>query len=229
MISRPVILIISPKFKLRTFILNALKTAGYNAVAVNSLRGDIEQFPILDLAMIIFDIDAIGLKDILLLKDFRENAKSPLILVSTSNNLDTITDAMNQGVDDYLTNPYNASELLARVRINLLRNHLPAHKEIFAIGNLEIDFESRTVRKNGEGIKLTHTEYSMLLLFAHHLNTALAYDYILKYIWGETHSKDLQYVRVFIGQLRKKIEDFPSQPKIIQTVPWFGYRMQSSI
>jgi len=124
-----------------------------------------------------------------------------------------------------LTKPFNTGELLARINASLRRASQIQDSSMFINGSLTIDLVSHVVSKNGEEIKLTATEYSLLVLFAKNISKVLTHRFILKEVWGPSYLEQAQYLRVFVGQLRKKIEDDPSKPKLINTESGVGYRM----
>jgi two-component system KDP operon response regulator KdpE len=132
------------------------------------------------------------------------------------------------GADDYLTKPFNTSELLARIRASLRRASHINEDNIFSDSSLVIDLVSRVVKKDNEEIKLTATEYELLVLFVKNIGKVLTHRFILKEIWGPAYIEQSQYPRLFVGNLRKKIEDDPSKPKLILTESGVGYRFVST-
>jgi two-component system, OmpR family, KDP operon response regulator KdpE len=153
----------------------------------------------------------------------REWYKNPIIILSARDNENDIILALDNGANDYLTKPFRAGELLARVRM-ALRFVQATEDAIKNFGNIQIDFASRIVSKNDEVVKLTATEYSLLLLLVQNEGRVLTHHHILKAIWGPSYTDQSQYLRVFIGQIRKKIEDNPVKPAYIITESGIGYR-----
>lgn len=161
-----------------------------------------------------------------LLLELRDWYHKPIIILSVQDNELDIVKALDNGASDYLTKPFRAGELLARLRSAIRRSqNMDAHA-IIQCGNLEIDLVARTVRKNGTLIKLTQTEYNLLALFAKNEGKVLTHQYILNEVWGYGHQNETQYLRVFVGTLRKKIEDSPNNPEHITTESGVGYRFQ---
>lgn len=158
------------------------------------------------------------------LKTLRSWYNKAIIILSVQNDEMNIVNALDNGATDYLTKPFRTGELLARIRASLRKNKNENSNSIMEFDNLQIDLVSRTVKKNNEIIKLTSTEYNLLTLFAKNEGSVLTHQFILKEIWGTGFQTDTQYLRVFVGTLRKKIEDNPNQPKHIITESGVGYR-----
>lgn len=161
------------------------------------------------------------------LKALRQWYNKSIIILSVQNSESDIVKALDNGATDYLTKPFRTAELLARIRSAMRRHQaIDNNTSLLAIGDLAIDLTARTVKKQGELIKLTATEYNLLILFAKHEGSVLTHQYILKEIWGVGSQTETQYLRVFVGTLRKKIEDNPNQPVHIITENGVGYRFQ---
>lgn len=161
------------------------------------------------------------------LKELRQWYRKSVIILSVQNSEHDIVTALDNGATDYLCKPFRTAELLARIRSAIRRNHnIDNNSSVFVIGNLDIDLTAHTVKKNNEIIKLTSTEYNLLVLFAKHEGSVLTHQYILKEIWGVGSQAETQYLRVFVAALRKKIEDSPNEPVHIITENGVGYRFQ---
>lgn|SRR5690606_1368210 len=171
----------------------------------------------------------LGLPDIdghTLLKELRLWYGKAIIILSVQKSEADIIKALDNGATDYLTKPFRTGELMARIRSAIRRNNSDTESPTVSIGDLEIDFPARTVFQNGELIKLTATEFNLLSLLARNESRVLTHQFILKEIWGVGYQNETQYLRVFIGQLRKKIEENPNQPRHIITESGVGYRFQ---
>lgn len=172
----------------------------------------------------------LGLPDISgheVLKELRQWYNKSIIILSVQNSEHDIVTALDNGATDYLTKPFRSAELLARIRSAMRRNHLIDNEAtILLTGDLEIDITARTVKKNNSIIKLTATEYNLIALLARHEGSVLTHQFILKEIWGLGFQTETQYLRVFVGTLRKKIEENPNQPRHIITESGVGYRFQ---
>jgi len=159
-----------------------------------------------------------------ILKDLRIWYHKSIIILSVQNSEEDIVKALDNGATDYLTKPFRANELLARIRSCIRRNNTDDTKSVFVMDDLQIDFVSRVVTKNNILVKLTSTEYNILCLFARNEGRVLTHQFILKEIWGVGYQTETQYLRVFVGTLRKKIEDNPNNPLHIITESGVGYR-----
>jgi two-component system KDP operon response regulator KdpE len=158
------------------------------------------------------------------LKELREWYDKAVIILSVFDNEMDIVSALDNGATDYLTKPFRAAELLARIRSAIRRNSSIVKDTILHTGNVTIDLQTRTVKKNTEIMKLTSTEYNLLALFAKNEGRVLTHQFILKEVWGYAYQTETQYLRVFVASLRKKIEDNPNQPIHILTESKVGYR-----
>jgi two-component system, OmpR family, KDP operon response regulator KdpE len=160
------------------------------------------------------------------LKELRTWYNKSIIILSVLNNEKDIVAALDNGATDYLTKPFRNAELLARIRNAIRRNQLPNNHHKLNFNDLEIDINARTVRLNNQILKLTATEYNLLVLFAKNEGRVLTHQFILKEIWGVGSQTETQYLRVFVGTLRKKIEHNPLQPNHIITESGVGYRFE---
>lgn len=158
------------------------------------------------------------------LKELRSWYHQAIIILSVVDNEQDIVAALDQGATDYLTKPFRNAELLARIRSAIRRNHSNQPDHCIRCGDLEIDIPGRIVLKNKEIIKLTATEFNILVLFAKNEGRVLTHQYILKEIWGVGFQSETHYLRVFIGTIRKKIETNPNVPQHILTESGVGYR-----
>ena len=131
---------------------------------------------------------------------------------------------MESGANDYLTKPFRTGELLARIKVAIRLSQGLTDNPVLTFGNIKIDIANHVVRKNDEIIKLTTTEYDILALLAKNEGRVLTHQFILKEIWGMGSYEQTQYLRVFIAQIRKKIEDDPAKPKLLNTESGIGYR-----
>jgi two-component system, OmpR family, KDP operon response regulator KdpE len=139
-------------------------------------------------------------------------------------------EALDAGADGYVTKPFDVNELLARIRATLRRapSSALAESKVLQLDGLEIRFHDRQVRVKGRVTRLTPTELDLLHYFVTHANSVLPHDKILQAVWGPDYGDEVEYLRVFVNQLRKKIEPDPAKPRFILTEPWLGYRFDSA-
>lgn len=163
-----------------------------------------------------------------ILVKLREWFQNPIIILSVKNAEEEIVKALDNGANDYLTKPFRTQELLARMRTALRKNSVQNIEPITSFGNVSIDLFSRIVKVKNEIVKLTATEFALLILLFKNDGRVLTHQYILKEIWGQSYSDQTQYLRVFVAQLRKKIEEDPNRPKYIITESGVGYRFNTS-
>ena len=161
------------------------------------------------------------------LKKLRGWYTKPIMIISVQNDEKEIVDALDNGANDYIVKPFRSGELLARIRTALRLSYNTEDLPVLRFNDLEIDLMSRTVKKNGEPVKLTATEYALLSLFAQNEGKVLTQQYILKQIWGPAYTEQSQYLRVYVAQLRKKIESDPNHPAYLLTETGVGYRFLS--
>lgn len=159
-----------------------------------------------------------------ILKELRTWYNKAIIILSVQNSEDDIVSALDNGATDYLCKPFRTAELLARIRSAIRLYQTQKNSSIIESGDLRIDLASRTVSKTNEIVKLTSTEFNLMAIFAKNQGRVLTHQFILKEIWGVGFQTDTQYLRVFVGTLRKKIEETPNQPKRIITENGVGYR-----
>jgi two-component system, OmpR family, KDP operon response regulator KdpE len=152
-----------------------------------------------------------------------------IIMLSVQNSEAAIVTALDNGATDYLTKPFRNAELLARIRVAIRNHQLAQPNSKLTLGNIEIDIAGRTAIREGELLKLTSTEFNLLALFAKNEGRVLTHQFILKEIWGVGYQTETQYLRVFVGTLRKKIEANYNQPKQIVTESGVGYRFVASL
>ena len=151
-------------------------------------------------------------------------ASVPIIVLSVKGEERTKVEALDSGADDYVTKPFGIDELMARVRAALRRAGVESDLASFDVGDFRIDLEARRVHVRGSEVRLTPKEFDLFVYMARHPNRAITHRTLLEAVWGEASQEQPEYLRVFMGQLRKKLEPDPSQPRYLVTEPWVGYR-----
>jgi two-component system KDP operon response regulator KdpE len=174
--------------------------------------------------LIILDLGLPDIEGFDVLKRLREWYEKSIIILSVRNSEDDIIRALDNGANDYLTKPFRTGELLARIRVAIRQNKSPDKSPLHVFGNITVDLDKHIASKNNDIIKLTSTEFSLLALLAKNSGRVLTHQYILKEVWGIGQIEQTQYLRVFIAQIRKKIEDDPSKPTLLMTESGIGYR-----
>lgn len=226
----PLILLIDDESQ----ILRALKTilAANHFRIISAING--EQGLALAAAqspdLVILDLTLPDMDGIQVCEQIREWSAVPIIVLSVRDSEKDKVAALDKGADDYLTKPFGIEELLARIRVALRHSQLSlGNKEtVISAGPISIDLAKHLVTLSGEEVKLTATEFKLLAYLAAHSDRVLTHQIIMNYVWGFVESDHIEYLRVYIGQLRKKIEIDPDNPQIIVTDPGVGYRFRTS-
>ena len=160
-----------------------------------------------------------------LCRKIRALSSVPIIVLSVKGEEKTKVEALDSGADDYVTKPFGMDELMARVRAALRRGTgNPAEESSFEVGDFRIDLDARRVHAHGHEIRLTPKEFDLFVYMARHPNRVISHAALLEAVWGEASQEQPEYLRVFMGQLRKKLEPDPSAPRYLVTEPWVGYR-----
>lgn len=222
------ILVIDDEIQIRKLLEITLDSNDYRTIfAINAKEG-LSMVANHQPDLVILDLGLPDEDGQVVLKRLREWYSNPIIILTVKSAEDEIVKALDNGANDYLTKPFRTQELLARIR-TALRNLVPNEKEpIIEFGTVSIDLASRIVRFNNEILKLTSTEYNLLSIFIKNEGRVLTHQYLLKQVWGNSYANQTQYLRVFVAQLRKKIEEDPNRPKFIITESGVGYRFNTS-
>jgi two-component system, OmpR family, KDP operon response regulator KdpE len=224
MITSETILVIDDEVQIRRLLEITLGANGFKIHEAGSGKEGLIAAATYNPGLIILDLglpDADGME---IMNKMREWYQKPIIILSVRNSEDDIIAALDNGANDYLTKPFRTGELLARIRAALRHAQPDDGMPILSFGTLSIDLINHIVRKNNEILKLTSTEFSLLALLAKNSGRVLTHQNILKEVWGFGYSDQTQILRVFIAQLRKKIEDDPARPALLITESGIGYR-----
>ena len=174
--------------------------------------------------LVITDLYMPRMDGIELCRRIRAVSAVPIIVLSVKGEERTKVEALDVGADDYVTKPFGIDELLARVRAALRRSGVDSDTASFDVGEFRVDLESRRVHARGQEIRLTPKEFDLFVYMARHPNRVITHRTLLEAVWGEASQEQPEYLRVFMGQLRKKLEPDPSNPRYLVTEPWVGYR-----
>ncbi len=218
------ILIVDDEAPIRRLLTIVLDSGEYKVIEAATGKETLTMAAVHRPDLIILDLGLPDLDGMIVLKQLREWYLKPILILSVRSTEEDIILALDNGANDYLTKPFRTGELLARIRTAIRQNLTKEGGTVIEIGNLSIDVVNHIVKKKGEILKLTSTEFSLLTLFAQNQGCVLTHQHILKEIWGNGYLEQSQYLRVYVAQLRKKIEDNPSQPVLLITESGIGYR-----
>jgi two-component system KDP operon response regulator KdpE len=174
--------------------------------------------------LVITDLFMPHMDGVELCRRIRKISTVPIIVLSVKGEERTKVEALDSGADDYVTKPFGIDELLARIRAALRRGAAETELASFDIGDFRVDLEGRRVHVHGNEIRLTPKEFDLFVYMARHPNRVITHRTLLEAVWGEASQEQPEYLRVFMGQLRKKLEPDPSNPRYLVTEPWVGYR-----
>jgi two-component system KDP operon response regulator KdpE len=220
------VLAIDDEFQIQRLLSLALETEGYRVTTAGTGAEALAIAARHRHDLFIIDLGLPDMSGATLLKRLREWTQAPAIILTVQDGEEEKIEALDIGADDFVTKPFSTGELLARMRAALRRaNKTPADEPIFRSGNLEVDLATRKVSCKGQPVKLTATEYELLRLFVQHAGKVLTHRQILREIWGAAHENNTQYLRVYMGRLREKLEADPNDQPVLQTEPGVGYRL----
>jgi two-component system KDP operon response regulator KdpE len=221
----PVVLVVDDELQIRRFLRVSLETNGYRVHEAETGQSAIAEAARLRPDVMVLDMNLPDLDGIEVLKRVREWANTPVIILSVRDADRDKVAALDAGADDYLTKPFSTVELLARLRVARRHAQPEPDEPVIALGDVQIDLARRVVTRRGEPVKLTPTEYALLRLMAQHPGRVLTHRQILKAVWGPEYVEETHYLRVYFAQLRQKLEENPTIPRLIVTEPGVGYRL----
>ena len=224
MINRAEILIIDDEAQIRKLLEITLQTNDYQVALAGTAKEGIIMAANHPPDMIILDLGLPDEDGHSVLHKLREWYTNPVIILSVQSSEEDIVKALDNGANDYLTKPFRTGELLARMRTALRGAFTEENNPVLTFNDIQIDLAARTVKKNNELIKLTATEYALLATFVKNEGKVLTHHYLLREVWGPGFINQSQYLRVFLAQLRKKIENDPNRPRYFITESGVGYR-----
>lgn len=220
------ILVVDDEPQLRRTMKATLTDLGYSVMEAKSGEEALELLRHEQASLVLLDLNMPGIGGLETCRAIRETSDMPIIIVSVRDAEADKVQALDAGADDYVTKPFGIQELLARIRAAMRRN--PAggagEPEIFQRDDLEIDFTTRRVTLAGKSVRLTPKEFDLLRFLVSHPGKPVPHRKLLQAVWGPDYGDEVEYLRVFVNQLRKKIEPVPGKPKYLLTEPWVGYR-----
>lgn len=226
---QPTILTIEDSINIRRFLKTSITNQHYHFIECGCGSEGLALATIHQPDIILLDLGLPDVDGLVVIKELRAWCSTPIIVLSARDQENDKVVALDLGADDYLTKPFSVSELNARLRVALRHGERiqETEKPVFESKNLKIDFVKREVYVTGLKMTLTPTQYAILAILARKANKIVTHKQILKEVWGETHTNDLDYLRIYIHQLRQKLEPNPSCPQFFKTEPGIGYRLIS--
>ena len=224
----PCVIVIEDEPKIRRFVRMSLEAEGCRVYEADSVQRGLIEAGTRQPDMVVLDL---GLPDgdgVDFIRDLRAWSDIPIIVLSARTTETDKVGALDAGADDYLTKPFGAAELLARVRAHLRRRiSVGTGTAVFEFGQMRVDLGQRIVERAGKPLHLTPIEYRLLAYLITHPDCVLTHRQLLQHVWGPSHAEDSHYVRVYMGALRKKIEEEPARPKHLVTEAGVGYRFMA--
>jgi len=222
--NNPQILIIDDEAQIRKLLQITLQSNDYTVIEACTAKEGLISAASHPPDLILLDLGLPDEDGHSVLKTLRQWYAKPIIIISVQNNEEDIVKALDNDANDYLVKPFRTGELLARIRSAIRSKTGDESESMIDCDDIQIDLSTRTVKKNEELVKLTATEYNLLVLFARNSGKVLTHQYILKQVWGPSYIDQSQYLRVYIAQLRKKLENDANRPKHLITESGVGYR-----
>jgi two-component system, OmpR family, KDP operon response regulator KdpE len=224
----PVILVIDDETAMRRFLRASLTSNGYRLIEAAAGEEGIAQAAAHNPDLILLDLGLPDLDGLVVTERLREWSKTPIIVLSARGQEQDKVQALDAGADDYLTKPFGVGELLARLRVALRHAAAaPDGEPRFAVGELRVDLARRQVFVAEREIHLTPIEYKLLATLVQHAGRVLTHRQLLERVWGPNASEQVHYLRVYMGQLRHKLEQTPGRPRYLVTEPGVGYRLRA--
>ena len=233
MSDQPRILVVDDEPQLTRVLRTGLKSRGYDVRAAADGLAGFEAFTDWHPDLVITDLAMPNVDGLELTRRLRAISQVPIIVLSAKGEEKTKVEALDLGADDFVTKPFGIDELLARVRASLRRSKAPttngAAQTILDAGDFHVDLESREVTVRGKPVHLTPKEFDLLVYFIRHSGKVLTHRTLLAALWGGNYVEQNEYLRVFVGNLRKKLEPEIATPRYILTEPWIGYRFDPGV
>jgi two-component system, OmpR family, KDP operon response regulator KdpE len=222
------ILVVDDEPQITRVLRTSLSSQGYDLRVANDGETALEIMKDWTPDLVITDLSMPNMDGLELSRRIRTKLHVPIIVLSVKGEERTKVQALDAGADDYVTKPFGMEELLARVRANLRRQPLPGGEApaIIEAGDFRIDQSGHKVTVRGREVHLTPKEFELLAYLARNPNKVVTHRALLAAVWGGNYTEQVEYLRVFVGQLRKKLESGPDSPRYIQTEPWVGYRFE---
>jgi len=226
---KELILLIEDEPQMRRFLRITLQSQGYRFVEAASAQEGLMHATTRNPDVVLLDLGLPDLDGLEVTKRLREWSQTPIIVISAREQEQDKVKALDAGADDYLTKPFNAGELLARIRVALrhaAKRNTDQNEPIFTLRNLRVDLALRQVFMDDKEVHLTPIEYKLLMVMIRHAGKVITHTQLLKEVWGPAHVNEVQYLRVYMTQLRHKLEADPARPQFLMNEPGIGYRLK---
>jgi two-component system, OmpR family, KDP operon response regulator KdpE len=222
------ILVVDDEPQIRRVMRMTLVAEGYQVSDARTGYDALELIRSEKYDLVLLDVNMPGISGVQTCREIRLGSDLPIIMITVRGAERDKVQSLDAGADGYLTKPFSISELLARIRAVLRRTSFPAgiDDKQLKLGEIEIDFEARRIDAQNKQIRLTTKEFDLLSYLAAHANKTITHRELLREVWGPDYGGEVEYLRVFVNRLRKKIEVSPSSPKYLLTEPWVGYRLE---
>ena len=222
--SSATVLVVDDEPQIRRVLRTTLTSQGYTVIEARSGDEALELIRGEHVDLILLDVNMPGRSGLETCREIRDTGDVPIIMLTVRNSERDKVQALDAGADDYVVKPFGAEELMARIRAALRRVAPAEAMPAFVSNDLKIDFENRAVAVRGQPVRLTPKEFELLRQLVANQGKSLGHRRLLQAVWGPDYGDETEYLRVFINQLRKKIEPDPHHPSYIHTEPWVGYR-----
>jgi two-component system KDP operon response regulator KdpE len=230
MTDKATVLLIEDEKQMRKLVTISLRSNGYDVIEAETGEDGVKQAAAYTPDLVLLDLGLPDIDGLEVLKRIREWSVTPIIVISAAGQEEKKVRALDEGADDYLTKPFGAAELLARIRVALRHAARgPDSSAVVRIGeDVEVDLVRRVVQVGGQEVHLTPIEYKLLTTLAKHAGMVMTHRQLLEQVWGPGHAHQMQYLRVYMTQLRHKLEKNPAHPRYLLTEPGIGYRIKDS-
>ena len=226
---KELILLIEDEQQMRRFLRITLQSQGYRLIEASTAKEGLLQAASRNPDVVLLDLGLPDMDGLEVTSRLREWAQTPIIVISAREQEQDKVKALDAGADDYLTKPFNANELLARIRVatrHSVRSRSGRDEPVFTLDNLRVDLSQRRVFLDDREVHLTPLEYKLLMVLIRHAGKVITHRQLLLDVWGPAHVNEVQYLRVYMTQLRHKLEADPARPRFLMNEPGIGYRLK---
>lgn len=224
----PKVLIVDDEPQIRRFLRASLQAHDYDVIEAENGKEGVRACTVQKPDLLILDLGLPDMDGQDVIKLVREWSTIPIIILSLRSDDSDKIEALDRGANDYVTKPFSMGELLARMRVALRQGRTDGEADpVITVGDIAIDLSKRIVTVGGTPVRLSRKEYDLLRILAVHAGKVITHQHLLQEVWGQAYVEETQYLRVYIGQLRQKLEKEPAQPRYLITEPGVGYRLQT--